>query len=97
MAGSDFVFHLAANADVRFGLDHPHKDFQQNAVATFNVLEAMRANGIKGLAFSSTGSVYGEAEMIPTPEDAPFPVQTSLYAASKLAVRRFYSCLLRRL
>jgi len=49
------------------------------------VLEAMRSNGIKRIAFSSTGSVYGEAETIPTPEDAPFPVQTSLYAASKLA------------
>jgi UDP-glucose 4-epimerase len=85
MKGCDFIFHLSANADVRFGLEHPNKDLQQNTVATFNVLEAMRANGIKGIAFSSTGSIYGEAEMIPTPEDAPFPVQTSLYAASKLA------------
>lgn len=84
MAGCDTVFHLAANADVRFGLDHPSKDLQQNTVATFNVLEAMRANGIRRIAFSSTGSVYGEAEKIPTPEDAPFPVQTSLYAASKV-------------
>lgn len=89
MAGCDFVFHLAANADVRFGLDHPHKDFQQNAVATFNVLEAMRANNIKGVAFGSTGSVYGEAEIFPTPENAPFPVQTSLYGASKLAGEGF--------
>ena len=85
MAGCDTVFHLAANADVRFGLDHPAKDLQQNTVATFNVLEAMRANGIKRVAFSSTGSVYGEAAVIPTPEEAPFPVQTSLYAASKVA------------
>ncbi len=85
MAGSDFVFHLAANADVRFGLEHPSKDLQQNTVATFNVLEAMRANGVKGIAFSSTGSVYGEAEIIPTPENHPFPIQTSLYAASKVA------------
>ena len=89
MEGCDFVFHLAANADVRFGLDHPHKDFQQNAVATFNVLEAMRANGIKGIAFGSTGSVYGEEEIFPTPENHPFPVQTSLYAASKLACEGF--------
>jgi UDP-glucose 4-epimerase len=89
MKGCDFVFHLAANADVRFGLDHPHKDFQQNAVATFNVLEAMRDNGIKRIAFSSTGSVYGETDIIPTPENAPFPVQTSLYAASKLACEGF--------
>ena len=85
MSGCDFVFHLAANADVRFGLDHPSKDLHQNTIATFNVLEAMRSNGIKGIAFASTGSVYGEATVIPTPEDAPFPVQTSLYAASKLA------------
>ena len=85
MAGCDTVFHLAANADVRFGLEHPSKDLQQNTVATFNVLEAMRANGIKTIAFSSTGSVYGEAEVIPTPENHPFPIQTSLYAASKLA------------
>jgi UDP-glucose 4-epimerase len=85
MAGCDTVFHLAANADVRFGLEHPSKDLQQNTVATFNVLEAMRANGIKRIAFNSTGSVYGEAEKIPTPEDAPFPVQTSLYAASKVS------------
>ena len=85
MAGCDIVFHLAANADVRFGLNHPERDLQQNTIATFNVLEAMRANGIKRIAFSSTGSVYGEAATIPTPEDAPFPVQTSLYGASKLA------------
>ncbi|HLP76315.1 MAG TPA: NAD-dependent epimerase/dehydratase family protein [Candidatus Paceibacterota bacterium] len=85
MAGCDTVFHLAANADVRFGLNHPRKDLEQNTIATFNVLEAMRANGIKRIAFSSTGSVYGEAEVIPTPETAPFPIQTSLYASSKLA------------
>lgn len=85
MAGADFVFHLAANADVRFGTEHPRRDLEQNTIATFNVLEAMRANGVKRIGFSSTGSVYGEAKVIPTPEDAPFPVQTSLYGASKLA------------
>ena len=85
MAGRDVVFHLAANADVRFGTEHPRKDLEQNTIATFNVLEAMRANGVRRIAFSSTGSVYGEAHVFPTPEDAPFPVQTSLYGASKLA------------
>lgn len=85
MKGCDTVFHLAANADVRFGLEHPRKDLEQNTIATFNVLEAMRANGVKRIAFSSTGSVYGEAEIIPTPEEHAFPIQTSLYAASKLA------------
>lgn len=85
MKGCDFVFHLAANADVRFGTQHPSKDLEQNTVATFNVLEAMRANGIARIAFSSTGSIYGEPRVFPTPEDAPFPVQTSFYGASKLA------------
>jgi UDP-glucose 4-epimerase len=84
-AGGQVVFHLAANADVRYGIDHPDKDLQQNTIATFNVLEAMRVNGIKDIVFSSTGSVYGEASIIPTPENAPFPIQTSLYGASKLA------------
>jgi UDP-glucose 4-epimerase len=79
------VYHLAANADVRFGLEHPRKDLEENTIATFNVLEAMRANKVMAIAFSSTGSVYGEAATIPTPEDAPFPIQTSLYGASKLA------------
>jgi UDP-glucose 4-epimerase len=85
MEGGDCVFHLAANADVRFGTDHPRRDLEQNTIATYNVLEAMRANGIKRVAFSSTGSVYGEATVVPTPETAPFPIQTSLYGASKLA------------
>jgi UDP-glucose 4-epimerase len=85
MAGCGAVVHLAANADVRFGLENPRKDLEQNTIATFNVLEAMRANGIKVIAFASSGSVYGEATIIPTPEDLPFPIQTSLYAASKVA------------
>lgn len=85
MRGCDVVLHLAANADVRFGTEHPERDLQQNTVATFNVLEAMRANGVRRIAFASTGSIYGEPTVFPTPEDAPFPVQTSLYGASKLA------------
>jgi UDP-glucose 4-epimerase len=85
MDGADLVIHLAANADVRFGLQHPTKDLEQNTLATSNVLEAMRATGVRRIAFASTGSVYGEASVIPTPEDTAFPVQTSLYAASKLA------------
>ncbi|MEI7643308.1 MAG: NAD-dependent epimerase/dehydratase family protein [Chloroflexales bacterium] len=85
MQGCDAVFHLAANADVRFGTEHPRKDLEQNTIATFNVLEAMRAAGVRRIAFSSTGSIYGEADVFPTPERAPFPVQTSLYGASKLA------------
>ncbi|MBU3948485.1 MAG: NAD-dependent epimerase/dehydratase family protein [Proteobacteria bacterium] len=83
--GGDMVFHFSANADVRLGTEHPRRDLEQNTLATYNVLEAMRANNIKQIVFSSTGSVYGEAAVIPTPEDAPFPVQTSLYGASKVA------------
>ena len=83
--GGEAVFHLSANADVRFGTDHPRKDLEQNTIATYNVLEAMRANGVKKIAFSSTGSVYGESPVVPTPENGPFPIQTSLYGASKAA------------
>ena len=85
MRGVDFVWHLAANADVRFGTDHPCRDLEQNTIVTSNVLEAMRSNSVRNIAFSSTGSIYGEAEVIPTPENCPMPVQTSLYGASKLA------------
>jgi UDP-glucose 4-epimerase len=84
-SGFDIVYHFAANADVRFGLAHPKKDLEQNTIVTHNVLEAMRANNIKNIVFSSTGSVYGESSIIPTPENAPFPIQTSLYGASKVA------------
>lgn len=83
--GCDTVVHLQANADVRHGLEYPLRDLEQNTMATANVLEAMRSAGATRIAFSSTGSVYGEPEVFPTPEACPFPVQTSLYAASKLA------------
>lgn len=85
MQGCDAVFHFAANADVRFGTEHPRRDLDQNTIGTFTVLEAMRSGGVRRIAFASTGSVYGEPQVFPTPETAPFPVQTSLYAASKLA------------
>ena len=89
--GHDLVFHLAANADVRRGTEHPRRDLEQNAVGTSNVLEAMREAGVRRIAFTSTGSVYGEPEMFPTPEACPFPAQTSLYAASKLAAEGLLS------
>jgi len=84
-AGCDWVFHLQANADIRHGLEHPRVDLEQNTIATSNVLEAMRACDVRRIAFASTGPVYGEPAVFPTPEDAPFPMQTSLYGASKLA------------
>ena len=89
MRGADFVFHMAANADVRFGTQHPRKDLEQNTIATINVLETMRSNRVRRIAYASTGSVYGEAQVFPTPENAPFPLQTSLYAASKISAEAF--------
>jgi len=85
MKGAELAIHFAANADVRFGTEHPRKDLDQNTIATWNVLEAMRETGCKRIVFSSTGSIYGEPDVFPTPETCPFPVQTSLYGASKLA------------
>ncbi|MBV9762429.1 MAG: NAD-dependent epimerase/dehydratase family protein [Acidobacteriaceae bacterium] len=89
MADCEFVFHLAANADVRFGTEHPTRDLQQNTIATVHVLEAMRETRAKRIAFASTGSIYGEAQVFPTPENHPLPRQTSLYGASKLGAEGF--------
>ena len=85
MRGIDFVFHMAANADIKDNLKAPRLCIEQNLIATQNVLEAMRGAGVRDIAFASTGSVYGDATVVPTPEDAPFPIQTSIYATSKLA------------
>ena len=85
MKGVDFVFHMAANADIKDNLLQPRKCVDQNIVVTQNVLEAMRASGTKEIAFASTGSVYGEPDVLPTPEDYAFPIQTSIYATSKVA------------
>ncbi len=81
----DWIIHLAANADVRFGLERTRRDLDYNTIGTWNVVESARKADCKNLLFSSTGSVYGEPEIFPTPENCPFPVQTSLYAASKVA------------
>lgn len=85
MAGVEIVFHFAANADVRRGIEAPRRDLEQNTLATFAVLEAMRKSEARELVFASTGSVYGEPTVFPTPETCPFPIQTSLYGASKVA------------
>lgn len=79
------IYHFSANADVRFGGKYPTRDFEQNTLVTKNVLEAARKYSVNEFVFSSTGSVYGEAKIIPTAEDTSFPIQTSLYGASKLA------------
>lgn len=85
----DTIYHLAANADVRDGWLHPRLDLQQNVEATCNLLEAAVKNNVPEIIFSSTGSVYGEHETLPTPENAAFPIQTSLYGASKASAEAF--------
>jgi UDP-glucose 4-epimerase len=84
MTGCDFVFHLQANADVRGGIERTRIDLEQNTIATWNVLEAMRVNDVRQIAFSSSATMYGEPDVFPTPESYA-PLQTSLYGASKLA------------
>jgi UDP-glucose 4-epimerase len=84
MAGCDFVFHFQANADVRGGKEKTRIDLEQNTIATWNVLDAMRICGIKSIAFASSATVYGEPDVFPTPENYA-PLQTSLYGASKYA------------
>ena len=81
----EWVVHFAANADVRRGLERPRRDLDYNTTGTWNVLESAQKAGAKNFLFSSTGSVYGEPTVFPTPESCPFPEQTSLYGASKLA------------
>jgi UDP-glucose 4-epimerase len=84
MVGCDCVFHFQANADVRGGTMRTRIDLDQNTIATWNVLEAMRINEIKHIVFASSATVYGEPDIFPTPETYA-PIQTSLYGASKLA------------
>ena len=80
----DFVFHLAANADIRFSHVYPEKDLNDGIIATYNVLRWIKERGVKQLAYSSTSAVYGDAKVVPTPEDYSF-MQTSFYGASKVA------------
>jgi len=85
------VFHLAANPEVRVGSVAPEVHFQQNVMATYNLLEALRkSETVKILAFTSSSTVYGEAE-IPTPEDYSSPKPISIYGASKLACEALIS------
>ncbi|WP_048078509.1 NAD-dependent epimerase/dehydratase family protein [Desulfurococcus mucosus] len=80
----DTVFHYAANPEVRVSTVEPRIHFDNNVVATFNVLEAMRISDVEGIVFASSSTVYGEPSVIPTPEDHPLkPI--SVYGASKLA------------
>jgi Nucleoside-diphosphate-sugar epimerases len=84
VCGVDTVFHFAANPEVRVSTTNPDIHFNENVVATFNLLEAMRKNDVGQLVFASSSSVYGEPDEIPVDENAPLrPV--SVYGASKAA------------
>jgi UDP-glucose 4-epimerase len=83
--GTDMVYHLAANPDVRLGAGNTKIHLEQNIIATYNVLEAMRLNKQTNIVFTSTSTVYGEAVIIPTPENYGPLIPISLYGASKLA------------
>jgi len=91
MKGHDIIFHLAANADIRYGTEHTRHDIEQNLLATYNVIESMRLNDIKKLVFSSTSAVFGMPSIMPTPEDYGPALPSSLYGASKLACEAFVS------
>ncbi len=83
--GADAIFHLAANPDVRLGPENTKVHLEQNIITTYNLLETMRKTEVKNIIFTSTSTVYGEASVIPTPEDYGPLVPISLYGASKLA------------
>lgn len=83
--GADIVYHLAANPDVRLGAEDTRVHLKQNIIATYNVLESLRMFGVKKIAFTSTSTVYGEAAVVPTPENYGPLMPISLYGASKLA------------
>ena len=87
----DFVYHLAANPDIRLGTQQTRLDFKINTIGTLNVLEAMIKNGVKMIAFASTSTVFGTPSEIPTPEDYGPCLPESLYGASKLACEGFVS------
>ena len=92
MDSCDVVFHLAANPDVRVGAVDTRVEYEQNILATYNLLETMRkSNNCKGIVFTSSSTVYGEASVIPTPESYGPLKPISLYGASKLACESLIS------
>lgn len=85
MKSHDLVFHMAASPDIRAGIEDTTLYLKQGTIATYDVLEAMRGNGIKDIVFASSSTVHGETPLRPIPEDYGFPQPISLYGASKLA------------
>lgn len=89
--GVEVVCHLAANPDVRLGAKNTRIHFDQNIAVTYRLLEAGKDRGVKDILFPSTSTVYGETEVIPTPEDYGPLVPISIYGASKLACEALIS------
>lgn len=85
MERCDMVFHLAANPDVKVGAEDTFVHLEQNIIGTYHVLEAMRKTDIDEIVFTSSSTVYGETEVIPTPEDLGPLEPISLYGSSKLS------------
>jgi len=85
LAGVDSIFHLAANPEVRLESNNEENCFQQNILATFNLLNAFKKSGAKIFVFASSSTVYGEPALIPTPENHGPLTPISVYGASKLA------------
>ncbi len=85
LQGVDAVFHLAAHRDVRAGASNPRKDIDDGILLTFNLLESMRAAGVKDIIFSSSQTVYGEVSDEPVSENFGPMIPISIYGASKLA------------
>ncbi len=89
--GVDEVWHLAANADVKAALRDTRIDLEQNVIATYRVLEAMRRNNVGRILFTSSSTVYGEADRMPTPEDYAPLLPISVYGAAKLSCEALIS------
>ncbi|MDH7510576.1 MAG: NAD-dependent epimerase/dehydratase family protein [Methanolinea sp.] len=91
LSGAGRVWHLAADPDVRQGALTPASQVRQNILATWRVLEAMRAAGVPEIVFTSTSTVYGDAKVIPTPEDYSPLEPVSVYGATKLSCEALIS------
>jgi len=91
LPGTDSVWHMAANPDVRSGAADPRPHFEQNVAVTYRLLEGMRRNGVKHMAFTSTSTVYGSATVLPTPEDYGPLLPISVYGGAKLACEALVS------
>lgn len=89
--GADIAYHLAANADIRGGMENTYLDLDMNFITTYNLLEAMRHEDVKRIVFTSSSAVYGEPSVFPTPENYGPLIPTSIYGASKLASESYIS------